>query len=85
MKPTIWFVLALFQVYLSTFQESTCEDSVSIEWSTKDNALCINEARKVLILLVDEEEKKREEGVRIGQSKTIWKLKYLGEFRGHFW
>uniref|UniRef100_A0A914YMR9 Helicase ATP-binding domain-containing protein n=1 Tax=Panagrolaimus superbus TaxID=310955 RepID=A0A914YMR9_9BILA len=43
--------------------ESTCEDSVSIEWSSKDNALCINEARKVLQLLVDEEERKRDEGV----------------------
>uniref|UniRef100_A0A7E4VEZ0 Helicase ATP-binding domain-containing protein n=1 Tax=Panagrellus redivivus TaxID=6233 RepID=A0A7E4VEZ0_PANRE len=40
----------------------TCEDAVSVEWSAKDNALCISEARKVLTLMVDDEERKKTEG-----------------------
>uniref|UniRef100_A0AC34RDG6 Helicase ATP-binding domain-containing protein n=1 Tax=Panagrolaimus sp. JU765 TaxID=591449 RepID=A0AC34RDG6_9BILA len=42
--------------------ESTCEDSISIEWSSKDLALCIDEVKKVLELLVEDEELKKLEG-----------------------
>lgn len=41
--------------------ESTCEDSISIEWSSKDTALCIAEAKKVLQLLLDDDELQREQ------------------------
>ena len=42
--------------------ESTCEDSVSIEWSAKDTALCIAEAKKVIELMREDKELDMEEG-----------------------
>ncbi|KAE9553304.1 hypothetical protein FO519_003470 [Halicephalobus sp. NKZ332] len=42
--------------------ESTCEDSVSIEWSAKDTALCLAETKKVIELMRDDKELDMEEG-----------------------
>jgi hypothetical protein len=49
--------------YVHSFQVSNCEESVSAELSTKEIALCQKEAKKVLELVIADEERAREEAV----------------------
>ena len=58
-------------------KETICEESVSAELSTKEIALCQKEAKKVLELVIAEEEKAREEAVGLFcYKRTMFRKTY---------
>ena len=67
------------KIVIHEFKESICEESVSTELSTKELALCQREASKVLELVIEEEERAREEAV-ITVSSIRYTL-FIGEFQ----